>query len=446
MEFLFTAQWASIESLVVILCIWVILSIYAYDAFFFLKQCYIVLFPKKPLQENFSEEISENENKETESSEKPHVEEVTVPVIEEVVVDHPVFHTEEELQEQKEEEEKTEETIQQDILKNEISEIETQSETSIHPEEENLQNITKEKEEIESIIEENTASEEVNEDNKNEEHIQTTEVAEIIHYEKDEIRDGVIIHEEIDIIIPHEENSITPENKEENTIEEVPTEIQEKYIVENRESIQPQSSQSFPVSKNHTETLYNLLQQIRTNIARGHIADAKSLIVTGLALDKKNRDLNIILAELYELDRQFDKAEYIYKDLAEENPNDTQILEKLANILIIQKRYEIALALYQKIVDLSSETEGNLYIMTHLASELGQTEEKYEYAKRYQKKYPNNPDILGLLAQAEIELWYRQDAIQTLIKLKNLTPYNHEITQMIAKLVTEEELANNFGN
>jgi Tfp pilus assembly protein PilF len=441
MEFLFTAQWASIESLVVILCIGVILSIYAYDAFFFLKQCYIVLFPKKPVaqynntsQEENSETIYKDNN--TEAS----------PIIwEQVVVDHPVFHTEEQLKEQKEEDEKMEEVIQQDILPNEISEIQSQSETSIHPEEKNLQNITKE-EKIEPIIEESIANEGVNEGNKNEENIQTTEVAEIIHYEKDEIRDGVITHEEIDIIIPHEENRIIPENKEENPTEEESRISEEKTTGESGEAIPFQDSQSFPVSKNHTETLYNLIQQIRTNIARGHIADAKALIVTGLALDKKNRDLNIILAELYELDRQFDKAEYIYKDLAEENPNDTQILEKLANILIIQKRYEIALALYQKIVDLSSETEGNLYIMTHLASELGQTEEKYEYAKRYQKKYPNNPDILGLLAQAEIELWYRQDAIQTLIKLKNLTPYNHEITQMIAKLVTEEELANNFGN
>jgi len=195
-----------------------------------------------------------------------------------------------------------------------------------------------------------------------------------------------------------------------------------------------------------SENLYTLISQIKTLIARGQFLDAKSAIVAGLALDKNNRDLNMMLAGLYEQDRQFDKAEYIYKDLAEQNPNDIEILEKLANILIIQKRYEIALALYQRIVELSTETEGNLYIMTHLASELGKDEEKYTFAKRYQKKYPNNPDILTLLAQAEIVLGYRQDAIQTLIKLKNLTPYNHEITETIAKLVTEEELANNFGN
>jgi len=69
MEFLFTAQWASMEALVVILCIGIILSIYAYDAFFFLKQCYVVLFPKKPIRENFTEQNAELENKKDEISE-----------------------------------------------------------------------------------------------------------------------------------------------------------------------------------------------------------------------------------------------------------------------------------------------------------------------------------------------------------------------------------------
>lgn len=83
--------------------------------------------------------------------------------------------------------------------------------------------------------------------------------------------------------------------------------------------------------------------------------------------------------------------------------------------------------------------------MTHLAHELGQHEELYAYARRYQKSWPNNPDILMLLAQAEIALGERKSAIQTLIKLKNLTPYNNEIMETIAKLTMEEELAGNFG-
>ena len=72
-------------------------------------------------------------------------------------------------------------------------------------------------------------------------------------------------------------------------------------------------------------------------------------------------------------------------------------------------------------------------------------EDKYEYTRKYQKNWPNNPEILTLLAQAEIALGKRLDAIETLKKLKNLTPYNPEILETIQKLVTEEEMAGNFN-
>ena len=68
------------------------------------------------------------------------------------------------------------------------------------------------------------------------------------------------------------------------------------------------------------------------------------------------------------------------------------------------------------------------------------------YARMYLKQYPHNPDILWLYSQSQVTNGERRDAIDTLIKLKNLTPYNQEIADLIQKLVTEEELAGNFGH
>lgn len=61
----------------------------------------------------------------------------------------------------------------------------------------------------------------------------------------------------------------------------------------------------------------------------------------------------MMLAGLYEQDHHFEKAEYIYKDLAVMHQNDIEILEKLGNVLIIQRRYEIALEMYKKILSLT---------------------------------------------------------------------------------------------
>ena len=54
-------------------------------------------------------------------------------------------------------------------------------------------------------------------------------------------------------------------------------------------------------------------------------------------------------------------------------------------------------------------------------------------------------DMLALLSESQIVLGKRKEAIETLTKLKNLSPYDApEIGQYIEKLRAEEEMAKNF--
>jgi hypothetical protein len=201
-----------------------------------------------------------------------------------------------------------------------------------------------------------------------------------------------------------------------------------------------------PPVKNHSETIFTLLNTIKTVMARWQLVEARSLIIQWLSLDKWNRELNLLLGSLYEWDRHFEKAEYVYKDLALDYPDDIEILEKLGNVLIIEKRYTIAHEIYKKILTIWWETEWTLYILSHLCHELNDAHEWYIYMKKYLKSWPNNPEILALISEVEVELWKRKDAIETLKRLKNLTPYNGEITATLQKLMMEEELAGNFWN
>lgn len=204
------------------------------------------------------------------------------------------------------------------------------------------------------------------------------------------------------------------------------------------------SSESVP-QKNHNETIFALVGNIKTLIARGQTTEARSLIIQWLALDKRHRELNLLLGSLYEAERHFEKAEYVYKDLALDHSDDIEILEKLWNVLIIERRYTIGLEIYKKILSIGGETEWTLYILSHLCHELGDASEWHIYMKKYLRSWPNNPEILALMSEAEIELGKRKDAIETLKRLKNLTPYNGEITATLQKLMMEEELAGNFG-
>lgn len=216
--------------------------------------------------------------------------------------------------------------------------------------------------------------------------------------------------------------------------------------VETLEGEIPKKTSEKSAEARNIEKLFEITSQVRTYIARGMITEARAAIIQGLALKKNHRELNMILAELYENDKEFDKAELIYKDLAEIHTEDTEVLKHLANILIIKKRYPVAHALYKKILALGSDDENSLYMLSYISAELADFSDVYQYSKQYIKQWPNNKEILSLLSESQIVLGKRKEAISTLIKLKNLSPYDaSEIEQYIEKLTTEVELAENFS-
>jgi Tfp pilus assembly protein PilF len=86
------------------------------------------------------------------------------------------------------------------------------------------------------------------------------------------------------------------------------------------------------------------------------------------------------------------------------SPDDVEILEKLANVLIIEKKYSIASEIYKKIHASTGNTESTLYMLTHISNTLGDTESTLTYAKQYVLQWPKNPDIIFLLANTQVKL------------------------------------------
>lgn len=194
----------------------------------------------------------------------------------------------------------------------------------------------------------------------------------------------------------------------------------------------------------HIEELFELTKQAKTFIARGMIAEARTAIVRGLALKKNHRDLNLLLGEIFEKEGKYDRAEIIYRDLALNHTEDEEILRHLANNLIISKKITIAYEIYKKILTLHGDEENTLYMLANIARELEDFSDVYQYARRYLKNWPMDKDMISLLSEAQIMLGKRKEAIESLIKLKNLSPYEaNEIQQYIDKLVTEEEILKN---
>lgn len=183
---------------------------------------------------------------------------------------------------------------------------------------------------------------------------------------------------------------------------------------------------------------------IRTKIARGEFTDARAKIIEGLAVDKWNKDLNCLLASLYERDKDYKKAEFIYKDLILVHDTDPEIYMKLGFALSIQGKFEIAFEIYKRLANLSEAHIEAIEMLANLAHELGRFEESAEYAKQFLKAHPRNADILSVLAVSLIALERKEEALETIEKLKNLDPYNPRIREMKDKLELELELAKKF--
>jgi tetratricopeptide (TPR) repeat protein len=183
---------------------------------------------------------------------------------------------------------------------------------------------------------------------------------------------------------------------------------------------------------------------VRTKIARGDLSEARSKIIEGLAIDKWNKELNSLLASLYERDNEYRKAELIYKDLILVHDTDPEIYMKLGFSLSIQGKFEIAYEIYKKLLDLSDSHIEAAEMLANIAHELGRHDKAIEYSKLFLKSYPRNVDMLTVLSASLIANGQKEEALDTLAKLKNLDPYNPRVREMKEKLELELELSRKF--
>ena len=84
------------------------------------------------------------------------------------------------------------------------------------------------------------------------------------------------------------------------------------------------------------QNLLELTKVVKTKIARGEFSEAKSKIIEGLTVDKFDKELNCLLASLYERDKDYRRAELVYKDLVIVHETDPELYTKLGFALSMQ--------------------------------------------------------------------------------------------------------------
>ena len=167
---------------------------------------------------------------------------------------------------------------------------------------------------------------------------------------------------------------------------------------------------------------------------KGEYKKAKALIVEWLALDKKNRLLNLELANIYNKESEFKKSEYIYRELIENSHDDFELLKKLWFVLALQKKYKDSIRVYKEAYEKKSNDPWVVDILSDLTFEVKDYESSLKFTKQYLKEKPRDTEKLQIEGLCYEALWEKNNAMHSFQKILELQPYNEEILEKVQLL------------
>jgi tetratricopeptide (TPR) repeat protein len=188
------------------------------------------------------------------------------------------------------------------------------------------------------------------------------------------------------------------------------------------------------ISPQQSEQIREIWKRAQVNISRGYLESAQSLIIEGLALKKDDKDLNLLLADIYEREKRYQNAEYIYRDLLDEYNEDEYILQRLWNVYALRWKNIRALSCYEDALKSDRANTEVLDILAYLALELKDYKKALKYSNQYLKEKPRHAEKLGIKWYAPEKLWKTNEAIKYYREVLQIQPYDTEIQDRIKNL------------
>lgn len=183
-----------------------------------------------------------------------------------------------------------------------------------------------------------------------------------------------------------------------------------------------------------SEKLREIIKRVQINISRWYLDSARTLIIEGLAMSKHNKDLNLLLADIYEREKKYQNAEYIYRDLLDEHNEDDYILQRLWNIYTLRWKTHKSLECYSEALKQDRNNLEILDILSHLSLEVQDYKKALKYALLFLKEKPRNAEKLSIKWYTLEKLWKYSDALKAYGTVLDLQPYNTEIQERIKSL------------
>lgn len=220
--------------------------------------------------------------------------------------------------------------------------------------------------------------------------------------------------------------------------------IQERIQKRQEKKTQVQSQAPSEVSGIFTETskqapvdqekLREIIKRVQVNISRWYLDSARALIIEWLALSKNNKDLNLLLADIYEREKKYQNAEYIYRDVLDDHGSDEYTLQRLWNIYSLRGKADKAIECYTQALQDDPSNLSLLDILSHLSLEVKDHKKALKYAMLFLKHKPRDAEKLSIKGYCLECTGKYADAIKAYKSVLDLQPYNTEVTERIKKL------------
>jgi hypothetical protein len=97
----------------------------------------------------------------------------------------------------------------------------------------------------------------------------------------------------------------------------------------NETNINNNINKVWKISEKDLVNLEKIIKHIERNIKKRFFDIAKNLIVEWFSIDKNNKQLNLYLAHIYIIEKNYNSAVFIYEDLVKSFPTDKEIQKLL---------------------------------------------------------------------------------------------------------------------
>ncbi|MDD2871468.1 MAG: hypothetical protein PHS49_05750 [Candidatus Gracilibacteria bacterium] len=202
----------------------------------------------------------------------------------------------------------------------------------------------------------------------------------------------------------------------------------------NDREIEPKKSEETKLTHENKEKVTDIIKRVKINVTKGYYDFAKNLIVEGLSIDKFNRELNLELANIYEIEKKYLNAEYIYNDLLKVLKLDFEVMKKLGYVLALQNKLEESLDIYEVIHKKKMADDEVINILSELTFNMEDYKKALKYANLYLVSKPRDVDKLFIKAKSLEELKKNTEASQVYKRILELQPYNTRAKEILKEI------------